>query len=123
MAEAFLRHCGGDRFAIHSAGTEPADEIHPLAIAVMEEVGIDLAGQSPKPLRTFLGRMFVHYLIIVCEAAEQSCPRIFPGTSERLLWPFEDPAAAEGSEEEVLATFRRVRDEIRERIERFLESH
>lgn len=116
MAEGFLRQLAGDRFNVFSAGTEPKEEIHPLARQVMNEVGVDISDQHPKGLEDFLGRMAVRHLIIVCSGADENCPRIFPGLNERLFWPFDDPAAFEGSPEETLEEFRRVRDEIRERI-------
>jgi arsenate reductase len=120
IAEGFLRHFAGDRFESHSAGTEPKDEVHPLAVAAMSEIGIDISKQYPKDLKEFLGRMQVRYLIIVCSGADESCPRIFPGLSERLYWPFDDPAAFEGTPEATLAEFRRVRDEIKTRIVEWL---
>lgn len=116
MAEGFLREYAGERFNVYSAGTEPKDEIHPLAVQVMAEAGIDISRQHPKGLKEFLGRLPVRYLIVVCDAANESCPRIFPGMAERLFWPFDDPAAFKGSPEETAAEFRRVQDEIRERI-------
>lgn len=120
MAEGFLKHLAGDRFTAYSAGTRPAEHVHPLAVQVMAEVGVDIAGQQPTHVQEYLGRMAVRYLIIVCDGANEECPRIFPGVMHRLFWPFDDPAKLTGSEEEVLAGFRRVRDEIRERIVEWL---
>jgi arsenate reductase len=120
MAEGFFRELAGDRFNVYSAGTDPRPEIHPLAADVMDEVSIDISAQRPKDLKEYLGRLPVRYLIIVCSGADQSCPRIFPGLSERLFWPFDDPAQFQGSPAETIAEFRRVRDEIRERIEQWL---
>jgi len=122
IAEAYLRHLADEEFNVYSAGTEPKDEVHPVAVQVMHEVGIDISGQQPKGLKEFLGRLPVRYLIIVCRGANESCPRIFPGLSERLYWPFDDPARFEGGREETLAEFRRVRDEIRERVLEWLKS-
>lgn len=116
MAEGFLRHYAADRFEVYSAGTDPKDEVHPLAVQVMAEIGIDISQQHPKGIREFLGRLPVRYLIIVCGGANESCPTVFPGMRERLYWPFDDPAAFRGSPEETLAEFRRVRDEIQSRI-------
>ena len=116
IAEGYLRHFAGDRFNAHSAGTEPATKVHPLAVKVMAEEGIDISKQRPKPVAEYLGRMAVRYLIIVCGGANESCPRIWPGMSSRLFWPFDDPAAVEGPEAEKLREFRRVRDELRQRI-------
>lgn len=113
MAEGFLRHFAPETVEVTSAGTDPESEVHPLAIQVMAEEGIDISSQRPKNVKGFLGRISIHYLIIVCDDAQQKCPRIFPGMRERLVWPFEDPAQFTGSQDEVVAAFRRVRDEIR----------
>lgn len=112
MAEAFLRQYHGDRFDVASAGTDPKPEVHPLAVKVMGEIGIDITGQKPKALSVFLGIAPIRHLLIVCDKAQGTCPRIWPGTYSRDYMPFDDPADAKGSEEEVLAVFRRVRDEI-----------
>ncbi|MBS3763587.1 MAG: arsenate reductase ArsC [Planctomycetes bacterium] len=93
MAEAFLKKYAGDLFKIHSAGLEPADEIHPLACKVMEEVGLPLDDQETTSVREYLGEIAVRYAIIVCSVAAEKCPRTWPGLSNRLVWPFEDPAA------------------------------
>jgi len=114
MAEGLLRHMAGDRFEAHSAGTE-ATHVRPLAIRVMEEVGVDISGQESKTLERYLNETFDH-VITVCDDANAACP-FFPGARNRLHWSIEDPSRAEGSEEERLAIFRRVRDEIREHIE------
>ncbi len=117
MAEGLLRHLAGDRFEAHSAGTE-ATHVRPLAIRAMEEVGVDITGQESKTLERYLGEPF-DYVITVCDDANEACP-FFPGARNRLHWSFEDPSQADGSEDERLAIFRRVRDEIRERIEQEL---
>jgi len=122
MAEGYIRHLASDRFRAHSAGTEPNERIHPLAVQVMAEGGIDLGSQQPKGLKSFLGRLPVWFLIIVCSGANESCPVTFPGVLHRLFWPFDDPAAFEGSPEETLHEFRRVRDKIKVRILAWLES-
>jgi arsenate reductase len=119
MAEAFLKKYAGDRFEIHSAGMEPRG-IHPLTTRVMSEVGIDISGQQSKGLRQFLGRLTVHLAIIVCQNVEKNCPTLWPGALARMEWPFEDPAACEGSEEERLRKFRSVREQIEARIKRWL---
>jgi arsenate reductase len=111
-----LRHYAADLFNVYSAGTEAKGEIHPMARQVMSEIGVDLSGQRPKHLKEYLGRLAVRYLVIVCSGADESCPRIFPGLAERIFWPFDDPAKFEGSPEETLIEFRRIRDAIRERI-------
>ncbi len=97
IAEGYLKHYAGDRCSIHSAGTTPAERVHPVAVAVMAEDGIDISGGRPKGLTEFLGHMSVRYLIIVCGGAQESCPRIFPGVMHRLYWPFDDPAAFQGT--------------------------
>ena len=117
MAEGLLRHLGGARFEAHSAGTE-ATHVRPLAIRAMNEVGVDITGQESKTLDQYLEEQF-DYVITVCDDANEACP-YFPGARNRLHWSFEDPSGTEGSEEERLAIFRKVRDEIREHIEQEL---
>ena len=117
MAEGLLRHLAGDHVEVHSAGTE-ATLVRPLAIRVMEEIGIDISGQQSKTLDVYLDQSF-DYVITVCDEANEACP-FFPGAKNRLHWSFEDPAQATGSEEERLGVFRRARDKIRERIEQEL---
>ncbi len=117
MAEGLLRHLAGDRFEAHSAGTE-ATLVRPLAIRAMDEIGVDISEQGSKTLERYLGEPF-DYVITVCDDANEACP-FFPGARNRLHWSFEDPSQAEGTEEERLAIFRKVRDEIRERIEQEL---
>jgi len=113
MAEGFLRALGADRFEAASAGTE-ATRVHPLAIRVMDEVGIDLGRHSSKTLDQFLTPPW-DCVITVCDSANERCP-IFPARTTRLHWSFEDPSAASGSEDEKLQTFRRIRDEILAKI-------
>lgn len=115
MGEAILRHLAGDRFEVHSAGMEPKG-VNPLTIKALQEKGIDTGGLNSKSTMEFLGRVRVHLAIIVCESAQKSCPRIQPFATQTLYWPFEDPAAATGTEAERLAVFRRVRDQIETRI-------
>jgi arsenate reductase (thioredoxin) len=117
MAEGLLRDLAEDRFEVMSAGTE-ATHVRPLAIRVMNEIGIDISGQESKTLERYVGEP-LDYVITVCDDANEACP-FFPGAKSRLHWSFEDPAQAEGSEKERLGVFRRVRDEIRERIEQEL---
>jgi arsenate reductase len=112
IAEAFLRKYIGAEYDIHSAGMEPKEQVHPLAVKVMAEVGIDISGQEPKDASRFLGRLPVNHLLIVCNRAYQTCPRIWPGVFTRTYLPFDDPAAVEGTDEEKLGVFRRVRDEL-----------
>jgi arsenate reductase len=114
MAEGLLRHLAGDRFEAISAGTE-ATHVRPLAIRVMEEIGIDISRQESKTLDRYLQEPF-DYVITVCDDANEACP-FFPGATTRLHWSLPDPSAAKGSEEERLAVFRSVRDGIRARMQ------
>ena len=114
MAEGLLRHLAGDRFEVMSAGTETT-RVRPLAVRAMEEIGIDISWQESKTLDRYLQEPF-DYVITVCDDANEACP-FFPGVSNRLHWSFEDPSRTEGTDEERLCAFRRVRDRIRERIE------
>lgn len=116
MAEGWLRAMAGERFEVHSAGTHPS-QVNPLAIAAMRECGIDISHHRSKSLDEFTLERF-DYVITVCDKARESCP-VWPG-AQAIHWSFEDPAAAEGSEPQRLAVFRRVRDEIRERLQRFV---
>lgn len=122
MAEGFLRAYVAHRIDAFSAGLDPKEEVHPLAVQVMGEVGIDIAGQHPKEVKGYLGRLSVAQLIVVCGNAEERCPKMFPGAMNRLYWPFDDPAAAEGTRDEKLAVFRRVRDQIGERVRTWLKA-
>jgi arsenate reductase len=116
MAEGLLRHDQGDRFDVESAGTKPS-RVRPEAIAVMRELGIDISGQRSKHLDEFIGQP-LDYVLTVCDQANESCP-LYTGTTQRLHRNFQDPAAFDGSEEERLALFRRVRDEIRTYLRSF----
>jgi arsenate reductase (thioredoxin) len=117
MAEGFLCKYAGERFEVFSAGLEPSF-INPLTIQVMEEKGVNMSGHYSKGLDQFLGKVHFAYLITVCSRADEKCP-IFPGMGQRLHWPFEDPAAFQGSSEEKLAKFREVRDEIEAKVKEF----
>jgi arsenate reductase len=117
MAEGYLNALGGDRYEALSAGTE-ARGIHPLAIQAMAEEGIDVAMQESKTIDRFLTQPF-DLVITVCDDAAEACP-VFPGAAKRLHWSFTDPSTAEGDDEERYGAFVRVRDAIRERIEREL---
>jgi arsenate reductase len=112
MAEGFLRELQGETYEVHSAGMEPKAEVHPMAVRVMQEIGIDISSHRTKSTREYLGTAPVKHLLIVCSSANQTCPRIWPGSFTRTYLPFDDPAEFGGSEEEILAQFRRVRDEI-----------
>ncbi|MBZ5521218.1 MAG: arsenate reductase ArsC [Acidobacteriia bacterium] len=114
MAEGYLRHAAGGRFEAVSAGIEPKG-LNPLAVEAMREIGIDISRQKSKDVATYLGQ-HIPYVITVCDNARERCP-IFPGTYKFLHWSFNDPAAAEGTHDERLTVFRRVRDEIIQRID------
>ena len=114
MAEATLRKYAGDYFEVFSAGLEPK-EINPLTLKVLHEAGINTEGQYAKPLSRFIGKTHFSYLITVCSNAEERCP-FFPGVGTRMHWPFDDPAAFKGSDEERIAKFREIRDQIQVRI-------
>ena len=116
MAEALLRHHGGDTFEVHSAGTEPKG-INPLTHRVLAEAGIDASWARSKSVDEYRGESF-DYIVTVCDQARQSCPT-FPGVHESMHWDYEDPAAADGTEDERLAIFRRVFTEIGERVRQF----
>ncbi len=113
MAEGFLQAYGNDVYEAHSAGTKPS-MLNPLAVEVMREIGIDISRQRSKNATEYLGTHFP-IIVTVCDNAREHCP-IFPGPSIRQHWPFEDPALAEGTQEQRLAVFRRVRDAIRDRV-------
>jgi arsenate reductase (thioredoxin) len=118
LAEGLLRLAAGDIFTVHSAGSKPAGYVHPLAIRVMQEIGIDISGHRSKSMSEFLATP-IETVITVCGKADQACP-IFPGQVNRHHWPFEDPAHATGSEEEQLVVFRRVRNEIRRTLDAYV---
>jgi arsenate reductase len=117
MAEALLRRHGGDRFEVHSAGTDPRG-VNPLTLRVLAESGIDASWARSKSVDEFRGQTF-DYVVTVCDQARQVCP-VFPGVHETLHWGYEDPAEATGSEEERLAVFRRVFLAMGERIAQFV---
>jgi arsenate reductase len=111
MAEGLLRAAAGDLLDVSSAGSNPAGYVHPKAIEVMREIGIDISGHTSKHMNEFLAGK-VDIVVTVCGNADQACP-IFPGQVKRYHWGFDDPAHAAGTDEEVLGEFRRVRDSIR----------
>ena len=119
MAEAFLKSFD-PRLDVHSAGTHPAAQVHPKAIAVMKEVGIDLAGAYPKSVGQFIAQSF-DYVITVCDSAKETCPVFTGRVGHRRHIGFDDPVEARGTEGEVLAVFRRVRDEIKQEFFKFYE--
>lgn len=117
MAEGILRAAASDVVDVHSAGSKPVGFVHPLAIEVMKEINIDISAHTSKHMDTFLDRQ-ITTVITVCGNADQACP-LFPGQVNRHHWGFDDPAHAKGTEEEVLAEFRRVRDEMRKVFEAY----
>lgn len=112
MAEGWLNELYGDRIEAHSAGSQPSGYVHPRAIEVMGEAGVDISAGRSKSLYEFIDQPF-DVVLTVCDSAAETCP-VFPGPGRRVHRDFYDPARAEGTEREVLNTFRRVRDEIRE---------
>lgn len=114
MAEAWLRKYAGDRMEAFSAGLVPGT-IHPFTVSVMEQAGLDMSQQYSKSLKEYLGKVHFSYLITVCVKAEEKCP-IFPSMGQRLFWPFEDPAAYQGTDEQRLAKFREIRDLIKDQV-------
>jgi arsenate reductase len=111
MAEGILQQAVGHLMEVQSAGSKPAGYVHPLAIKVLAEIGIDISNHTSKHMNEFLNRP-ITTVITVCGKADQACP-MFPGQVNRYHWGFDDPAHATGTEEEVLAVFRRVRDQIK----------
>ena len=112
-----LRHWAGETFDVHSAGTEQT-EVRPLAIRAMAEIGIDISGQTSKTLDRYVRELW-DWVITVCDQAKESCP-VFPGAERTSHWGFEDPSRAEGTEEERLEVFRRVRNDISRRLRTFI---
>jgi arsenate reductase len=117
MAEGLLRQLAGDKFEVASAGVSPT-HVRPEAIKVMAELGIDISGHHSKSVDEFKEQAF-DYVITVCDNANEQCP-VFPGNTKRIHWSFEDPAVVKGDESKRLATFRRVRDEIRQQLQEFI---
>ncbi|MDF1543404.1 MAG: arsenate reductase ArsC [Anaerosomatales bacterium] len=113
LAEALLRHHAGDRFDAHSAGADPIG-VRPETVAVLDERSIDTSGLRSKPIDEYLGKVHFQYLITVCAVTEEHCPRIWPGASNHLHWPVEDPALVVGDGR--LEAFRAARDDIEGRI-------
>lgn len=120
MAESLLRTRGGDLFVPFSAGLEPKG-MNPFTVKAMDEIGISTEGQYSKGVMTYLGKQFFTYMITVCADAEEKCPSVWPGVKYRLHWKFDDPAAFEGSDEDKLIEFRRVRDQIDAKITAWVE--
>jgi arsenate reductase len=117
MAEGFARHYGQGRVEAHSAGMEPS-RLNPYAVRVMREQGIDISGHQSKAFDWDLARQ-MDVVVTVCGHANESCP-VLPPEVKRLHWPLEDPAAAKGSDDEILTTFRQVRDQVESRVRELL---
>ena len=118
MAEGWWRELGGEEWEVYSAGSQPAGFVHPIAVTVMRESGVDISAQESKQVDQFIDEPF-DLVVTVCDNARESCPTL---TGAKIVehWPFCDPASATGSEEEEMGRFRRVRDQIRDRIGSFL---
>ena len=121
IAEAYLREMAGDRFAVESAGFEPG-ELNPVVVELMKEEGIDIGQKKAKSAFDFWKQGKIYdYVITVCDDfREKDCP-VFPGITKRLHWPFPDPAAVKGSDEEKLAKTREIRDSIKKKLEEWIE--
>ena len=119
MAEGFLRHIGGERFDVHSAGTV-ATAVRPMAVQVMSEAGVHISAQTSKALKPYLHEPW-DFVITVCDDANEACP-VFPGGKSRLHWSFPDPSKASGTDEEKLAVYRNVRGQIAQRVRDFAAS-
>jgi len=120
MAEGLLRHDGGAAFEVASAGTKPS-HVRPEAIAAMGQIGIDILTHRSKSVDEFAEQAF-DYVITVCDNARESCP-VFPAATQRIHWSLDDPAAVQGSEEQRLTEFRRVRDQLRMLLREFVEEN
>ncbi len=118
MAEGFLNAFYSEQVEVVSAGSRPSGYVHPMSIAVMEEAGIDISDNRSKSMSEFTGQQF-NYVITVCDSAAEACP-VFPG-SHQMHWGFIDPAAAEGTDEEKLAVFRDIRDQIKEKFKSYFD--
>jgi arsenate reductase len=118
MGEGILKAAAGDLFEVHSAGSNPAGFVHPKAITVMQEIGVDISDHQSKSLEPFL-QAGIDTIITVCDNANDACPT-FPGKVNRYHWGFEDPAYAEGTEDEILEEFRLIRDQIKLVFEAFV---
>ncbi len=121
MAEALWESLGGGEWRADSAGSRPSGYVHPLAIQAMRELDIDISAATSKSLEEFRDDAF-DVVVTVCDNAKESCP-VFPGAAQLLHWPFDDPADATGTNDDQLAVFRRVRDEIKDRIHHWLTGH
>jgi arsenate reductase len=114
MAEGWINHVLGEQWEAHSAGTAPASQVHPLAVRAMAEAGVDISGAKPEHVGVYLDRPW-DLVVTVCDSAKEACPT-FPRPVPKLHLSFFDPAGAQGTDGEKMTVFRRVRDEIRDRL-------
>lgn len=114
MSEGLLRHFAGEKVEVSSAGTEPKPEVHPMAVAAMAEIGIDISAQKPKHIEIFTDGDF-EWVITVCDHARQTCP-VWPGRGQHVYWPIADPAEQEGDDDLKMTAFREARDDLRDHI-------
>jgi arsenate reductase len=121
MAQGFLQSFDSN-MEVHSAGTEPASQVNPKAVEAMKEAGVDISNHYPKMVDQYLDDQW-DYVITVCDHANETCPAFLGKVRNRLHMGFEDPAAADGSEEETLGKFREVRDQIKQEFKRLYENH
>jgi arsenate reductase len=121
IGEAFLRAYAGGHFDVFSAGLEPKGEILPVVRTVMSEIGLNMEGQHSKSVNDYLGKVNFAYTVTVCGGAEEKCPRVFLNMGKHMFWPFEDPAAIEGTEEEILPRVREIRDQMSGKIQAWLQ--
>ena len=121
IAEGLLRKRAGAHFDVHSAGLKP-EAIHPFALRVLDEIGVETVELFPKQVKTFLGKLNVRHAIVLCEHVQSNCPRVFPFAIQQHYWPIEDPRAFSGTESEVFEKFREVRDQIDQKIVTWLRS-
>ncbi|MFQ5637736.1 MAG: arsenate reductase ArsC [bacterium] len=117
MAEGFLKSFDSG-LEVYSAGTKPAERVHPKAVQVMREAGVDIGSHSPKMVDGFLYKSF-DYIITVCDQAKETCPVFVGNVKDQLHMGFDDPAQAAGTEEQILSEFRRIRDEVRDKFKKF----
>lgn len=122
MAEALLRDRAGDRFEALSAGLEPG-RVHPMTLQVLTEEGLPTDGLRSKGVDEFLEKLYIHYVITVCDDADRHCPRVWPLGGARLHWSIHDPVGVPGSEAERLQAFRDTRDELARRVDEFIAEH
>lgn len=118
MAEGLLRHMGGDRFEVYSAGTHPS-RVHPMSIRVMKELGINISTHTSDPLDKYFGHG-INYVITLCDNAREFCPT-FPGKSKKIHWSIDDPFRSWKNDHKIIGRYRQTRDDIQERLEQLIE--